>query len=70
MLVMVHLLHTRQPQVMVLNFSDQSIAGRVKSKHLAPGSAVTDMLTDQVIAEVDHEHTSPCRWNLIRVCRC
>jgi hypothetical protein len=46
-----------QIQTTVLNFSSQPIAGRVKSKHLAPGSAVTDMVTDQVIAEVDHEHT-------------
>jgi hypothetical protein len=57
MLVMVHLLDTTQIQITVLNFSSQPIAGRVKSEHLAPGSAVTDMLTDQVIAEVDHEHT-------------
>jgi trehalose synthase len=57
MLVMIHLLDTRQVQVTVLNFSSQSISGSVKSQHLAPGSAVTDMLTDQVIAEVDHEHT-------------
>jgi hypothetical protein len=57
MLVMIHLLDTRQVQVTVLNFSSQSISGSVKSQHLAPGNAVTDMLTDQVIAEVDHEHT-------------
>jgi trehalose synthase len=56
-LVMVHRLDTMQIQTTVLNFSSQPIAGRVKSKHLAPGSAVTDMVTDQVIAEVDHEHT-------------
>jgi trehalose synthase len=56
MLVMVHRLHTRQVQVTVLNFSSQSIAGSVKSQHLAPSSAVTDMLTGQVIAEVDREH--------------
>jgi hypothetical protein len=57
MLVMVHRLHTRQVQITVLNFSSQSIAGRVKSQHLAPGAAVIDMVSDQVIAEVDHEHT-------------
>jgi trehalose synthase len=56
-LVMVHRLDTMQIQTTVLNFSSQPIAGRVKSKHLAPGSAVTDMVTDQVIAEVDHERT-------------
>ena len=59
MLVMVHRLHTRQVQVTVLNFSGQPIAGSVKSQHLAPGAAVIDMVTDQVIAEVDHDHTFP-----------
>jgi hypothetical protein len=57
MLVMVHLLATRQLQVTVLNFSSQPIAGRVKSDHLVPGAAVSDMFTDQVIAEVDHDHS-------------
>jgi trehalose synthase len=57
MLVMVHLLDTRQLQVTVLNFSNRSIAGRVKSEHLAPGAAVIDMCTDQPIAEVDPEQT-------------
>jgi trehalose synthase len=56
-LAMVHLLDTRQLQVTVLNFSSQSIAGSVKSEHLQPGAAVVDMLTDQVVAEVDHDHT-------------
>jgi trehalose synthase len=56
MLVMVHLLDTRQLQVTVLNFSNQSIAGRVKSEHLAPGAAVIDMCTDQVIGEVGPDH--------------
>ena len=55
MLVMVHLLDTGRLQVTVLNFSNRSIAGRVKSEHLAPGAAVIDMCTDQVIAEVDPE---------------
>ena len=41
----------------MLNFSGQPIAGSVTSQHLAPGSAVIDMFTDQVIAEVDHDHT-------------
>ena len=57
MLVMVHLLDTGQLQVTVLNFSNRSIGGRVKSEHLAPGAAVIDMCTDQVIAEVDPEQT-------------
>ena len=59
MLVMVHRLDTAQVQVTVLNFSGQSVAGSVKSEHLAPGSVVTDMSTDQVIAEVDLGHTFP-----------
>ena len=57
MLVMVHRLDTRQLQVTVLNFSSQSIAGSVKSQHLAPGRAVIDMFTEQVVAEVHHDHT-------------
>jgi trehalose synthase len=57
MLVMVHLLETGQLQVTVLNFANQSIAGRVKSEHLPPGAAVIDMCTDQVIDEVDREQT-------------
>jgi trehalose synthase len=57
MLVMVHRLDSTQIQVTVLNFSSQPIAGRVKSEHLTSGAAVIDMVTDQVIAEVDHEHT-------------
>jgi trehalose synthase len=57
MLVMVHLLATRQLQVTVLNFANQSIAGLVRSEHLAPGAAVIDMFADQVIAEVDPDHT-------------
>jgi trehalose synthase len=57
MLVMVHLLDTSQIQVTALNFSSQPITGSVTSQHLAPGAAVIDMFTDQVIAEIDHEHT-------------
>jgi hypothetical protein len=57
MLVMVHRLDTGQIQATVLNFATQRIAGRVRSDHLAPGAAVIDMSTDQVIAEVEPEHT-------------
>jgi len=57
MLVIVHLLDTRQRQMTVLNFSSQPIAGSVGSEHLPPGAAVIDMSTDQVIAEVGHDHT-------------
>jgi trehalose synthase len=57
MLVMVHLLDTSQRQVTVLNFSNRSVAGRVRSEHLAPGAAVIDMCTDQMVAEVDPDQT-------------
>jgi trehalose synthase len=57
MLVMVHLLGTRQPHITVLNFSGQPVAGSVKSKYLAPGATVIDMFTDSVVAEIDHEHS-------------
>jgi hypothetical protein len=57
MLVMVHRLDTSQIQVTVLNFSGQPIAGSVESEHLAPGAAVIDMFSNQVIAEIDHEHS-------------
>jgi hypothetical protein len=56
MLVMVHLLDTRQVQITVLNFSGQFVAGSVRSEYLTPGAAVVDMFTGQVIAEVDREH--------------
>jgi trehalose synthase len=59
MVVMVHLLDTRRIQVTVLNFSSRPITGRVKSEHVPPGAALMDMFTDQVIAEVDHDHTFP-----------
>jgi trehalose synthase len=55
MLVMVHRLDTGRMQVSVLNFSGRSVVGRVESEHLPPDGEVIDMLTDQVIAEVDHE---------------
>ena len=41
----------------MLNFSNRSVAGRIKSEHLAPGAAVIDMFTNQAIAEIDHEHS-------------
>jgi hypothetical protein len=42
-------------QISVLNFADRSVAGRVESEHLPPAAGVVDMVTDRVIAEVDHE---------------
>ena len=59
MLVMVHLLKSKHIQVTVLNFSNQFVAGGVRSERLIPGSAVIDMFTDQVIAEVDDDHAFP-----------
>jgi trehalose synthase len=56
MLVMVHLLDTRQRQVTVLNFSSQPIAGSVRSEQLPPGAPMVDMFSGQVTAEVDREH--------------
>jgi trehalose synthase len=56
MLVMVHLLKSKHIQVTVLNFSNQFVADGVRSEHLIPGTAVIDMFTDQVIAEVDDDH--------------
>jgi trehalose synthase len=57
MLAMVHLLDSTQIQVTVLNFSGQPIAGAVKSEHLPAGATMIDMSTNQVIAEIDQEHT-------------
>jgi trehalose synthase len=56
MLVMVHRLDTGRIQLSVLNFSDRLITGRVESEHVPPAGEAIDMFTDQVIAEVDHEH--------------
>jgi maltose alpha-D-glucosyltransferase/alpha-amylase len=53
---MVHRLDTGRIQLSVLNFSDRLITGRVESEHVPPAGEAIDMFTDQVIAEVDHEH--------------
>jgi hypothetical protein len=50
-------LDTGRKQVTLLNFSSQPIACSVRSEHLRPRDAVIDMLTDEVIAEVDRQHT-------------
>ena len=57
MLTMVHRLDTGRKQVTLLNFSSQPIACSVRSEHLRPRDAVIDMLTDEVIAAVDRQHT-------------
>ncbi|HEY9376574.1 MAG TPA: maltose alpha-D-glucosyltransferase [Jiangellaceae bacterium] len=59
MLVMVHLLKSKHIQATVLNFSNEFVAGRVRSEHLTPGSTVIDMFTDEVIAEIDDDHAFP-----------
>ena len=58
MLVMVHRLsHPGKHQVTVLNFASDPIVGTISSAHLAPGSAVVDMFTNQVLGEVDDLHS-------------
>ena len=56
LLVMVHRLKNGQPQVTALNFSGQSVAGRIASEHLPPGGAVEDMFSHEVVATVDQAH--------------
>ena len=54
MLVMVHqLADPEQLGLTVLNFANEPIAGTVRSEHLVPGSAVTDMFHDTEVATVD-----------------
>jgi trehalose synthase len=58
MLVMVHRLDTDDVyQVTVLNFSDATIFGHVRSEHLQPSSMVEDMFSGEVIGEVDDLNT-------------
>jgi hypothetical protein len=58
MLVMVHKLsHPGKHQVTVLNFALDPIVGTINSSHLAPGSTVLDMFTDEIIGEVDDLHS-------------
>jgi trehalose synthase len=58
-LVMVHQLDTARMQATVLNFADRPVTGRVTSDHLPPGAAVTDMMTDEPITEVDDGRRFP-----------
>jgi hypothetical protein len=57
LLGMVHLPDGARIQLTALNFSCQPVAGGVRSEHLPPGATVVDMSTDQVVAEVDREHS-------------
>jgi hypothetical protein len=50
---MIHRLDTGRMQATVLNFSARAVTVRLASEHLSAGAAVTDMLTDDPITEVD-----------------
>jgi trehalose synthase len=53
MLVMVHALETGNLQITVLNFGPDDIAGTVRSEHIPPGAAITDMFSDEELGTVD-----------------
>jgi len=58
MLVMVHQLdNPDERQVTVLNFSAHTVFGHVRSDHLQPTCLVVDMVTEEVIGEVDDLNT-------------
>ncbi len=58
MLVMVHQLDDPDHvQLTVLNFAAGPIAGTVRSEHLRPGGAVSDMLTGEDLGVVDDLHS-------------
>jgi trehalose synthase len=58
MLVMVHQLEDPdERQVTVLNFADRTVFGHVRSEKLEPSSLVVDMVTDEVIGEIDNLNT-------------
>ncbi len=56
MLVLVHRLDGHD-QVTVLNFSDQTISGSIRSMELRPGSSVVDMSSNAPVGEVDDLHS-------------
>ncbi|HWI00670.1 MAG TPA: maltose alpha-D-glucosyltransferase, partial [Propionibacteriaceae bacterium] len=56
MLVMVHGLERGQ-QVTALNFSTAPVVATAQSEHLAVGSAVTDMITQEKLPDVGEDHT-------------
>jgi hypothetical protein len=53
---MIHRLDTGRIQATVLNFSDRTVTDRMASEHLPPAASVTDMLTNNVLTDVDDEH--------------
>ncbi|MCX6464074.1 MAG: maltose alpha-D-glucosyltransferase, partial [Pseudonocardiales bacterium] len=61
MLVLVHRLEpgedgAQRMHVSVLNFAGEPVTGTVRSEHLPPGAAVTDMFNDQPVGVVDDLH--------------
>jgi maltose alpha-D-glucosyltransferase/alpha-amylase len=57
MLVMVHQLESGDCEVTVLNFSDQEMAGTVRSEQLETGSLVTDLFSGEEVGSVDDLHS-------------
>jgi trehalose synthase len=57
MLVMVHDLPSGHREVTVLNFSDQDIAGTVRSEQLWTGAEVTDAFSGETVGTVDDLHS-------------
>jgi len=54
MLVLVHqLADAGRLHLTVLNFADEPVTGTVRSEHLVPGSAVSDMFTSRPVGTVD-----------------
>jgi hypothetical protein len=56
LLAMVHRLDTGRLQATVLNFADRPVTARVASQHLPAAAVVTNMLTDEIITEIDEDH--------------
>ena len=56
MMVMIHEVDAGQ-QVTALNFSAETISGTVLSRTILPGSIVTNLMTGQVVGEVDDLHS-------------
>ena len=52
----IHQLDSGRMHATVLNFSDRTVTDRLASEHLPAGAPVIDMMTDNVIAEVDNDH--------------
>ncbi|NMR29217.1 maltose alpha-D-glucosyltransferase [Crystallibacter degradans] len=57
MLVMVHQLESGHCEVTVLNFSDQEMAGTVRSEQLETGALVTDLFSGEEVGSVDDLHS-------------